>query len=49
MLLALPLTELPQRLYIYAIIAEFLFVDALAPRRDYSRGTIVYIKKHPTA
>ena len=44
MLLALPLTELPQRLYIYAIIAEFLFVDALAPRRDYSRGTIVYIK-----
>ena len=27
-------------MYIYAIIAEFLFVDALAPRRDYSRGAI---------
>ena len=27
-----------QRLYVYAIIAKFLFVYALAPRRDYSRG-----------
>ena len=39
-LLTLPLTKLPQRLYVYAIIAEILFVDALAPRRDCSRGTI---------
>ena len=32
--LVLPLVELPQHLYVYAIIAEFLFSDALPPRRD---------------
>ena len=35
-----PLAKLPLRLYVYAIIAKFLFVDALAPRRDDNRGTI---------
>ena len=42
-LLTLPLAKLPQRLYIYAIISKFLFVDALAPWRDCSRGTIIYV------
>ena len=36
--LALPLAELPQRLYVYTIIAKFLFFDSLEQRRDDSRG-----------
>ena len=30
-------------MYVYAIIAKFLFSDSLEQRREYSRGTIGYV------